>query len=184
MKQTKKTLDSVRSNFNTIAEDFAQTRQFIWPDVKKFVPKIRRKDKVLDLGCGNGRMAELIENKKNYLGIDFSAKLLKIAHKSYPRAHFLLGDITKPKLWSKITQKSKFNLILCIATLHHIPKEKQNFVLEHIYNSIGKNGRFVLSVWNLWQSRFWLDHFKQLGKKVFSRSLFNLWVPYQVSNCR
>ncbi|PIX02803.1 SAM-dependent methyltransferase, partial [bacterium (Candidatus Gribaldobacteria) CG_4_8_14_3_um_filter_42_11] len=37
-------------------------------------------DKVLDVGCGNGRLVKAFENKKiSYLGVDNSEKLIKLA---------------------------------------------------------------------------------------------------------
>jgi len=34
---------------------------------------------VLDLGCGNGRLADLFKNVENYVGVDFSENLVKLA---------------------------------------------------------------------------------------------------------
>ena len=40
--------------------------------------------KILEIGCGIGRWAEVFEGKcDSYLGIDFSKKLIEIANKTY-----------------------------------------------------------------------------------------------------
>lgn len=183
MNKIKNILASVKSNFNTIAPHFAQTREFIWPDIAKFLPKITKKTKILDLGCGSGRMSQITPNKSNYLGIDFAQNLLTIGHKNYQKVKFVLGDITDNKTWTKITQKAKFNLILCIATLHHLPDQSQHqYVVNKVYQNLTKNGYFLVSVWNLWQKKFWWQHLKQFLVKT--RSLHDIWIPYKVSNGR
>ena len=45
--------------------------------------------KVLDFGCGYGRMSDMFTN---YTGIDFSEEMIKLAKKKYHNKTFIVGD--------------------------------------------------------------------------------------------
>jgi len=45
------------------------------------------------LGCGNGRLYNTIVSEKiDYIGIDFSEELIKIARKKYHEGEFMVAD--------------------------------------------------------------------------------------------
>ena len=52
-------------------------------------------DKVLDLGCGTGRHAEMLSLRHDVVGVDQSAELLEIARRRAPRARFVHGDLAQ-----------------------------------------------------------------------------------------
>jgi SAM-dependent methyltransferase len=69
--------------------------------------------------------------------------------------------------------------------LPHLPLEKQHqFILNQSYQVLKPSGQLLLSVWNLWQRRFWLHHLKQLPQKIKLKSLKSLCVPYKISDGR
>ena len=92
MNQTEvnKILQEVEDGYNRMAPKFSETRKFFWRDLE-FV-KEYAKGNVLDYGCGNGRLFELINDKNvEYYGIDVSEKLINICEGKYqacPQAHF------------------------------------------------------------------------------------------------
>ena len=51
---------------------------------------IKPTEKVLDAGCGYGRMSVLFNN---YTGVDFSPDFIKLAKEKYPDKTFLQGDL-------------------------------------------------------------------------------------------
>lgn len=62
--------------------------KIIYDSHKKILKeKIPSDAKVLDAGCGYGRMADLFD-KENYLGIDFSPDFIGLAKKEYPEYEF------------------------------------------------------------------------------------------------
>lgn len=90
--------------WDDIAKDYlkiAKTDKFIhYLDSPKFVQllgSIKGKE-VLDLGCGDGFMANMLIKKgaKSYLGVDFSKQMI-MAAKSYENAktRFIVGDVDK-----------------------------------------------------------------------------------------
>lgn len=47
--------------------------------------------KVLDVGCGYGRLSDIFTN---YLGIDFSEEMIKLAREQYPNKRFEVAETT------------------------------------------------------------------------------------------
>lgn len=138
---------------------------------------VKDKDKVLDLGCGNGRIIKGINKQIDYTGVDFSEGLVKIAEKEHSRAQFIVGDITCSKLWKKL---KKYDVVFCIAVLHHIgDRKKQLFILRQVKAALKPNGRVVLSVWNLWQKQYLKRHLSIQSLKLKLKGWRYLWFPFQ-----
>ncbi|MBU0618925.1 class I SAM-dependent methyltransferase [Patescibacteria group bacterium] len=176
-------IKQTQANFNMISPHFLETRRFLWQDITAFMPEIRLKTKILDVACGSGRFAQLAKNPNNYVGVDFAKNLLKAAKKNYPQARFFQGGLTTKSVWEKISQAGPFDLVFCIAFLPHLPLPGQHQdILNHIYRVLQPGGQLVLSVWNLWQPRFLIQHLKQIPKKITTGSLSSLWVPYKISD--
>ncbi len=137
--------------YNKVAEDFSNTRKEIWEkEILDFTNNIEPDSSVLDLGCGNARLYQIISKKSiNYFGIDPSKKLIELNKKNYAKAQFKVGDGLKIKF------KNKFDYIISIAVLHHIPSQKlQIEFLVNCKNALKPNGILFLSVWNRWQNKY------------------------------
>ena len=167
-KTQQKLLTTVKKNYNQIASLFSKTRQkVIWPEVASLAKQVKNGSNILDVGCGNGRLLELFKNKKiNYLGVDNSEGLIKLAQKKFPK------DKSKFKVYNILEldklKQSNFDYIFCIAVLHHIPgQDLQVNALEQLKNKLGKNGKIVLTVWNLWTK-------KKYCKLIFKFALLKL----------
>ena len=118
MKPSKKELLRINKEFyNLHAEEFSSKRNYQWDSFWEIKKYIKKKDSVLDIGCGNGRFS-LNVDKDYYLGIDSSSKLINIAKEKYKEKKFLIRDISIDG-WSN--DLAKFDIVLLIATLHHIP---------------------------------------------------------------
>jgi len=170
-KVVEKLRELVKNNYQTIATNFDLTRKTeIWPPAKKYCQKISANQKVLDLGCGNGRLYEALENKKViYLGIDSSQELLDLAKKNYPEGKFLLGDILE--LEKILKPEEKYDYIFCLATLQHVPSRQLRVeVLKNIKKYLAKDGEVVISNWNLWRSKHNKLIFKFALAKIFGRN--------------
>lgn len=150
--KTTEILKKVKRDYAEIAAEFSATRQKPWPEFelfKKYAKKFGPKAKILDVGCGNGRLAGALESQ-NYIGMDNSRALLKIAKKSYKKAKFKYGDILKIPFPAKT-----FELVFAIAVLHHIPPGKlQLQAIQEIKRVLKKGGRAIITVWNLWQKKY------------------------------
>lgn len=159
----KKLIEQTRLAYNAVAEDFSRTRSRLWPALNLFKDYIKDDDKVLDIGCGNGRLIKLMEGKKvDYLGIDYSEPLIGIARENFPEYKFEVGNILRLDQGD-----DQYDVVLLIAVLHHIPSEKlRDRALQEILRVLKPGGRLLMTNWNLWQPRFWHYHFKYfLGRR-------------------
>jgi len=173
--------NQTRSNYNTIASDFSQKRQYMWKDLLPFFSYIKPGSKVLDIGCGNARAyQQLIDKKVNYLGIDFSENLINLATTKFPGIKFKVADIVNDNTWDNL---KNFDCVLCLAVLHHFPTPASQLkILRQIYQSLMKDGILIISVWNLWQPKYWSLHLQQIFYKLLNCQFKWLKVPYTIQN--
>lgn len=141
-KQLKETYDSV-------AEEFSQTRRKAWQDMEYLASKVWEGARVLDIGCGNGRLLQVLPQNITYLGVDLSRGLVREARKSYPDKKFVTGDfLTLP--YSKLGKD--YDFIFAIAVLHHLPTKRTRLhFLTKAKKLLGKEGKLLFTVWNLWK---------------------------------
>ena len=87
-------LVKTRKDYNLIADDFSRTRDETWDEMFfLFENYLKPGDKVLDLGCGNGRWFKLFKTYNiDYIGVDSSVKLIDIAQKNNPEAKFQIEE--------------------------------------------------------------------------------------------
>lgn len=150
--------------------------------MQKWAKNIKDKEKVLDIGCGEGRLLQIIKPKINYTGVDFSEKLLEIAKKRYrgKNYEFITGDITKEDTWKNL---ERFDKIFCVAVIHHLESKKnQLYVLKQIKKHLKPNGKIYISFWNLWQKKYIVEHFKSLKLKFSDLPESARWVEIPFAN--
>ncbi len=103
-----------------------------------------KKPKVLEIGCGNGRDAYFVTNKEgytcNYLGIDASAELVKIAKEKNPKLMFHVKDFTDFDY-----KEGEFDLIYSFYTLLHVEREVLHETLLKILKSLKIGGILYIS---------------------------------------
>ena len=166
-----KLLKIVKSNYEEIASSFDQTRKKgIWPELEKLAKEVENGDKILDVGCGNGRLGEELKRDVDYLGVDSSSNLIDIAKKKYKynkNYKFHVLDIFElDKL------KEKYDYIFLVAVIQHIPsKELRVKVLNKIKSTLKENGEIIISVWNLVDNK---KYKKQLKKSKYLNFLKGL----------
>lgn len=165
-----KLLDLVRHNYQTIAGDFDKTRRKeATPELKQFAALVAPGRKVLDVGCGNGRLISVFDiSAADYLGIDNSDALLAIARSQHPDHHFLSGDI----LDLNAAVSERYDSIFCLAVLPHIPSAELRIkALENLKDRLAPGGTIVISAWNLWSPVWRGRHYRCLILKNWWQSL-------------
>jgi len=132
--------------YDKIAPSFSASRSYVWPDLEPFKQYIKDGDRVLDLGCGNGRLLALLADKKvEYLGVDFSEKLIEQARQNWPENKFEVMDALDLKL-----PDSAFDVVLCVSVLNHIPRDKQALFVANVRRVLKPEGMLLMANWNLW----------------------------------
>lgn len=110
--------------------------------VLSLLPK--RAQKVLDIGTGYGFIEEVFHKKKPNLdvfGFDISSQAVKSLNKRF-KGDFRVGSIYKIPFKDSL----KFDAILALEVLEHIPPSKIFDVLKSIRSYLNKNGAFIVSV--------------------------------------
>lgn len=165
----KKLLKIVSDNYREIATQFDVTRKkYVWPELERLLTFLKDGDRVLDVGCGNGRLLENVgERKISYLGIDSSEALIKIAKKNYPDNNFEVLDIL-----NLTTLNEKFDLVISVAVLHHLPsKELRLEALKGFKELSASRGKIIFSVWKIWPNKkYWKYLLKNIWDIITFRS--------------
>jgi 2-polyprenyl-3-methyl-5-hydroxy-6-metoxy-1,4-benzoquinol methylase len=164
--KAKKLRSIVKNNYQEIAKDFNLTRKkYLWPELDKIAKQVPENSCVLDAGCGNGRLLEALKDKKiEYLGFDNSDELLKIARENYEYYSFKNLDIFN----LKEIKDNYYDFIFLIAVIIHIPgKENRVKVIKELAKKLKKNGKIILSTWNILEE-------KKYRKIVFKNRLKNI----------
>ena len=141
-----------RKVWNAIAESWYNFRQRPFSDFEKITERIKlsSRAKILDVGCGNCRHLLPFHDYDLY-GLDFSEEMLRYARKFCEKHNIdvklVLGDCKTLPFHDNV-----FDLVLCIAVLHHLSNPL--LALMEIHRVLKSGGILIVSVWNKWQPRF------------------------------
>ena len=138
-----------RDFYNTFAEDFSESRETINEGIKRSLASLDL-SRLIDVGCGDGRVSRLLPSTSFYVGADFSQKLIgrAAAHGS-----FVLADLANPLPFSSQT----FSAVVCYAALHNLPERLSPLV--SMATLLKPNGRMAISVWQF-------AHLDRFRKKI------------------
>ncbi|WP_323190206.1 class I SAM-dependent methyltransferase [Halostella sp. PRR32] len=145
----------VRDTYDRIAGHFAETREYPWPEVESFVEDAPRSEVALDLGCGNGRHAELLAaHTDRVLACDISRGLLATARSRLSErnidADLLQGDAGAVPL-----ADDSVGLAVYVATLHHLPTGDARLAsLDELARVLSTGAPGLVSAWSTAHDRF------------------------------
>lgn len=178
-------LEKTKKDYNLIAEEFARTRVRPWPEIKFLVDDyIVAGERVLDLGCGNGRLLEFLKDKRiDYIGVDPSEKLIGEAQKRYPPQpwppeHKDKKEMFLPTVKFQVASglelpfpNNYFDKVYSIATLHRIPSREFRLQFLKEIKRVLKSERFlILTVWKLKSKKVLTLSLKYTLLKLISKS--------------
>src|SRR5881392_1560361 len=119
----KRLLQVNREFYLRFSEDFSESRSSERLNIEPFRRYLSNDIRLLDVGCGNGRLAKTCDRAGyalDYLGIDGSAEL--VAHAvanctalSHVRAQFRVMDLTAPHWSATIGDGVAFDVIVSLA---------------------------------------------------------------------
>lgn len=168
-------LAKVKNDYNLIADDFSKTRQNLkWPEIDGFKKYLKNDQKILDLGCGNGRLLNsLAELKVEYHGLDNSENLISLAKElhSDKADSFKVGE-----MFALPYDDNYFDVIVCLASFHHLPtKELRLSALLEMKRVLKKDGVVLMTNWYVWQKLFWQNLFTNFTLKNSWNDFFIPW---------
>ena len=145
-------ISETRRNYNIIAKEWNISRSIPSLIKIKLLRNIAKGFSVLDIGCGNGLMAdEAIKRGGRYFGSDISVKLIMEAKKKNvvniknKKAKFFVADAVDLPF-----KKNQFDFIFSFAVIHHIPSvELREKFLKEIFRVLKTGSKAVITSWNL-----------------------------------
>lgn len=105
--------------------------------VVDIVNNIDKNQKVLEVGCGDGKIMNLLANKEA-IGVDLSEKAIVFAKAFNPELEFLLGDAGD--------LEDTFDVLLAIEVLEHIPDKISSVFWKTMYDRLNLGGKLIISV--------------------------------------
>ena len=170
-KKAQKIVQQTQETYEKIGKEFAQTRSYVGEEVKIFDKYATNGLKVMDLGCGNGRIYPYFEKlNADYIGVDQSETLLKIAKEKYPKAILIKGDMMEIP-----AENGSIDLLVCLRSFHHLPNAKnRKQCLIEIKRVLKKDGKVIVTVWNLWE----LKNILYFLKSIFQNGFKHLMIPW------
>ena len=175
--------------YDAQAEKFSNTRKKLWPEFFYIAEEISKllstqeKVNILELWCGDGRLyrflAERFPGRINYVGVDLSENLIKLAKESLElRAEnweyvlFINSDMLS---YLEKEDSLKFDFVIGVASFQHIPTNWERLlILKHVYRVLKYGDKVILFNWSF-SSWFFKKYFFQILKS-FLIFLFSLWV--------
>jgi len=152
-----------RAFYATFARPFAGSRPVSDPALTSILPYIPPRARVLDVGCGNGRLALLLNQERpgaTYLGMDAVPELVELARARSDQltdiaAEFRVADVARPG-WGgglpgaapSTSLRTSFDCVVALAVLHHIPGfDLRVQVMREIATLLEPGGCLILSTW-------------------------------------
>lgn len=145
---------TVRETYDRIATHFAKTREHPWPEVETFLDG-REGTVGLDIGCANGRHAEILaERSERVVGVDVSRALLEEARKR-ACSHGFGVDLVRGDAAVLPIRADRVDLAVYVATIHHLrDRETRARSLDELARVLVPGGRALVSAWSTAHDRF------------------------------
>jgi tRNA (uracil-5-)-methyltransferase TRM9 len=141
--------------YDHYARSFSATRNQAQPGVRCLLKKMSRVASVLDVGCGNGTLAQTLAASGfagRYLGLDMSEDLLADAAKGLEGSEtgsyqFLQADLADPD-WVESIPGGQFDWLVAFAVLHHIPGQSlRERIVADFSRLVSPESWVAISVW-------------------------------------
>ena len=149
-----------RAFYAAFARPFADSRSLADPALTSILPHIPQRARVLDVGCGNGRLAALLDRERPgtvYVGIDAVPELIEVACAQTAdlkniTSQFYVADIAEPD-WVGRVANPPYDTVVCLAVLHHIPGfDLRARVLREMAGLLTPGDCVILSTWQFLDS--------------------------------
>ena len=155
---------AIRRTYDRIADRFARTREYPWPEFDEFVADAPDGELGLDVGCANGRhFRGLARRTDRVVGVDVSRELLSVALERLP-VDDPDSDSTTPVAPVALLQGDATNLPIAtgrvdlaayVATIHHLPDRAERIrTLDELARVLAPDGRALVSAWSTTHDRF------------------------------
>jgi len=124
--------------------------------------------KIADVGCGDGKLLyELSKRLKNSQldGYDLAKKAIMFAQayaEGIKNLNFYFEDFKN--------SKEKYDIIVCMEVLEHIPDNKINEFIKNLNEKINKNGKLIISVPSI-NMPLHIKHYRHYSEELLKKQL-------------
>ena len=155
---TQRYLNELNQEFyRATADEFSASRQGAWQGWERMLDAIDLPlDSVLDIGCGNGRLARFLAGRQErafvYTGIDNCAELLAqakgdLAGLGQARVNLLEQDLLLDGLEAASSQ-----LVVLFGLLHHVPGRRRRLdLVQRAAEKVLPGGWLVFAAWRFYE---------------------------------
>lgn len=171
--ETIRKLNAINRRFyDERADEFDQTRERAWRGwdelFDRYGSRIARSPRVLDVGCGNGRFARFLRQRRDepfdYCGVDASPLGIEHARRrigALPGVRLFQHDfVVEPEPVPPALESERFDLVVVFGVLHHVPgREHRQHFLSSLARFLVPGGMLAYTVW-----RF--DRFERFTRKL------------------
>ena len=136
------------NKYNNIAPIYDELSDDFWGSKHQFLDIVfksnNNKKNTLDLGCGTGILLDFYENYiSNYVGVDHSDEMLRIASIKYPKISFINDNIC-----TYLNLVLKYDVITSLFdTINHLlDKNHWEILFKNVSLMLNDNGFFVFDI--------------------------------------
>ncbi|MDE1874413.1 MAG: class I SAM-dependent methyltransferase [Candidatus Micrarchaeota archaeon] len=161
----KQAIKLVEQGYNKIYRNYNKNRQMKNDKalIVKFAESFTRNAKVLDVGCGSGKVAALLSNYGlRVIGIDISKNMLKLAKENSPKSRFYLMNMKDMNFPTK-----SFDGVISLYAIIHLPRRYHYEVLKRMYKFLKPGGKLLISVGRS-DSKEWFEENWHGGRMYWS----------------
>jgi SAM-dependent methyltransferase len=137
--------DSVRDGYDLIADTYAAQRdQFKSTSyLNKFIEFLPPGGTVLDVGCGAGKPVDafLIEQGYAVHGLDISTRMIELARRNVPQAHFETRDMSDLAMG-----EYRVDGVVAFYSIFHTPREQHQLLLQRLASFMSPGGALLITM--------------------------------------
>lgn len=174
-KLNKRKVDDLHTIAKKLSKYFSHPSVILWRSlellaVKQSLRQIKNKNPMLDLGCGEGKVAEILFGRKFIdIGLDPEPTMITKAKKYGVYKKVVAGDARDIPI-----SNNKISFIFSNSVVEHIPNI--NKVISEVSRILEKDGQLMFTVpnQNLRKNLFFTRLFNALGLKSLGKKYSNL----------
>ena len=117
------------------------------PDIEALTQRLAPGSAILDVGCGSGYIASILESKGYHVtGIDISSKILDLAKANSPHSIFFKMDMKRLNF-----PNESFDCVVCLYSIFHVPRRYHLGILKRFRRVLRSKGLLAVHMgWKEW----------------------------------
>ena len=151
---------NIKDHFDSLAkrrDSWIDKNSYFYQDDEKYMKfLIPEGSRVLDLGCGTGKLLNSLDASYG-VGVDFSRSMIEVAENSFPNINFIYGDVENSELISSID--GPFDFIVLSDILGYV--EDIESLLDTLHSLCTTDTR-IIAAYHSWR---W-EPILKLGEKL------------------